>query len=88
MSVDEGSAFSLAARNLAIAEKKEHDVVAPCAGCYLVLNKTNRSMEKYPNISQQVKTSLNAIGMEYIYLGALLVVVLVVGLALAFRKRS
>jgi len=41
MAVDETKALCLAARNLAMAEAKKRDVVAPCSGCYLVLENPN-----------------------------------------------
>ncbi len=41
MSIDEGAAFSLSARNLALAHQAKHrELLAPCSACYLVLRKT------------------------------------------------
>lgn len=65
MSVDEKKAFALAARNLAIAEKGEQDVLAPCSACYLVLNKAQRYIEKYPKIGEPVKKALGSAGLSY-----------------------
>ena len=46
VSIDENRAFTLAARNLALAERMQsegepgQDLMAPCSACYLVLEKT------------------------------------------------
>lgn len=59
MSIDEGSAFLLSARNLSLAgQKNGMDLVAPCAACYLVLRKTQDYAERYPEIHEQVSASL------------------------------
>ncbi|MBZ5657411.1 MAG: disulfide reductase, partial [Acidobacteriia bacterium] len=50
MSVDELTSYALAARNLALAERAQMDIIAPCAACYLVLNKTQRYIRDYPDI--------------------------------------
>jgi heterodisulfide reductase subunit B len=52
MSIDERSAFSLAARNLALAHQAGHrELVAPCSACYLVLRKTQDYIQRYPGIA-------------------------------------
>ena len=65
MSVDELTSYALAARNLALAERDHMNVVAPCAACYLVLNKTQRYMHDYPDIKLVVSRALAAIGLHY-----------------------
>jgi len=40
MAVDEKKAVALASRNLALAERSDKDLLAPCNACWLVLNKT------------------------------------------------
>lgn len=65
MSVDELSSYALAARNLALAEREHKDIIAPCAACYLVLNKTQHYMQDYPEIKQAVTLGLRAIGLSY-----------------------
>jgi heterodisulfide reductase subunit B len=61
MSVDEGAAFLLSARNLALAHQERHeDLLAPCSACYLVLRKTQDYIERYPQIGQRVAESLRA----------------------------
>ncbi len=72
MSVDEVQAFSLAARNLCLAEqhasaqtKEPVQLVAPCAACFLVLTKTQRYLEMHPDLDRQVKAALQAVGLTF-----------------------
>ncbi len=65
MSVDEMSAFALAARSLAKAEKAGRELVAPCAGCYLSLSKADKYMSLYPSVAEKVRGALKVIGAEY-----------------------
>lgn len=59
MSVDEESAFALSARNLALAQKSgDHQLMAPCAACYLVLRKTQDYVARYPEIRDHVTAKL------------------------------
>jgi len=70
MSVDEVQAFTLAARNLGLAEKlgggNGHgpmDLVAPCSACYLVLSKTQRYLGEHADLARQVSAGLRAVGL-------------------------
>jgi heterodisulfide reductase subunit B len=71
MSVDEVQAFTLAARNLGLAEQSATmgedvtDIVAPCNACYLVLLKTQRYMGEHPDLAQKVRAGLQAVGLTY-----------------------
>ena len=73
MSVDEVQAFSLAARNLALAEhasrqtteKVVPQLIAPCAACFLVLTKTQRYVEQHEHLARRVHAGLAAVGLEY-----------------------
>jgi len=65
MAVDEGKAFTLAARNLALAEKTGMQILAPCAACYLVLQKAKDYIQKYPETAAVVHRGLDAIGLAY-----------------------
>ena len=65
MAVDENKAFTLASRNLAIAEKQGGDLMAPCAACYLVLQKTQHYVKDYPQVREAVHRGLGAIGLVY-----------------------
>jgi heterodisulfide reductase subunit B len=65
MSVDEGSAFMLSARNLSIAGQRDaKDLLAPCAACYLALRKTQDYITKYPEVRQSVDKGLAAAGLK------------------------
>lgn len=63
MSVDENAALMLAARNLALAGQAGADVVAPCAACYLGLNKAVRYLDKYPQHGEPIRQALESEGM-------------------------
>ncbi len=65
MSVDESMAFTLAARNLALAERYDAELMAPCAACYLVLVKAQRYIAEYPSVRAAVHRGLEAVDLEY-----------------------
>lgn len=66
MAIDEAKACVLAARNLALAQKcGNHQILAPCAACYLVLNKTKHYFHDYPDIRETMDRALGAIGLSY-----------------------
>lgn len=70
MAIDELKAFALASRNLALAEKQVGengpiDMIAPCAACYLVLNKTHHYRQEFPNIREQLDSALESIDLTY-----------------------
>jgi heterodisulfide reductase subunit B len=69
MSVDETKAFALAARNLALAEQENGsepiNLIAPCAACYLVLNKVQKYMGEYGHLRDVIANSLKAVGLNY-----------------------
>lgn len=66
MAIDEAKACVLAARNLALAQKAGHgQLLAPCAACYLVLNKTKHYFQEYPAMKRLVDQALRAIGLNY-----------------------
>lgn len=65
MSIDEGSAFVLSARNLWLAHEAQYgDLVAPCSACYLVLRKTQDYVRRYPQIGRRVEESLGSGGLQ------------------------
>lgn len=70
-SIDEMQAFSLAARNLAIAEYQNGkngeppDLLTPCNACYLVLTKTQKYMSMYPHVKEKVDKALTAAELRY-----------------------
>jgi len=66
MAVDEGKACVLAARNLALVENSgRQQLLAPCAACYLVLNKTKHYMQDFPAMKDTVDRALSAVGLRY-----------------------
>src|SRR5512136_1661698 len=66
MAVDEAKACVLAARTLALAEKSgNQQLLAPCAACYLVLNKTKHYFEEYPAMKATADRALAAVGLSY-----------------------
>jgi len=71
VSIDEEEAFTLAARNLALAESgigqngEEISLVAPCSACFLVLTKTQRYLGMYPQVRRSVRAGLEAAGLRY-----------------------
>ena len=65
MAVDEAKACVLAARNLALAEKQgDLPIMAPCAACYLVLNKTKHYFHDYPAMKETMDRALGAVGLQ------------------------
>jgi len=62
--MDEVSSFALAGRNLAMAEKRNLDLVAPCSACFVVLNQAQEHL-KDPQTAQTLEHGLRAVGLEY-----------------------
>lgn len=70
MSISELKAFALSSRNLALAEKQNGkkdtvDLMAPCAACYLVLNKTQRYLKEFPEIKHKIDVALASANLTY-----------------------
>lgn len=65
MGVKETLSFAISARNLALAEKSNRDVIAPCSACYTVLSKTNRYLKQLPDFHDKVNECLNEAGLKY-----------------------
>ena len=61
------AAYSLVARNLAIAAKQDNNgqVVAPCSACFLNLSKAAQYLTDSPALNKKVNTALAAGGMHY-----------------------
>jgi heterodisulfide reductase subunit B len=61
-------AYSLIARNLALAAKQRNGtrtVVAPCSACYLNLAKADYYMQERPSLGVKVNEALEAGGLQY-----------------------
>ena len=66
MAEDEVKACVLAARNLALCERAGHQqLMAPCAACYLVLNKTKHYFHEYPSMRAKIQHALGVVGLKY-----------------------
>jgi len=66
MAEDEVKACVLAARNLALCESSgNQQLMAPCAACYLVLNKTKHYFHEYPAMRKTIQHALGAVGLNY-----------------------
>jgi heterodisulfide reductase subunit B len=58
--VDEFLAYTLSARNLAIAEKTGLDMVVPCSACYKNAYFTNAYLQKDPDLAEHINFALEA----------------------------
>lgn len=63
--VDELLAYSLVARNLAMAEKAGHDLVAPCSACYKNAYFTNAYLNEDPDLADHINYALEADNLKY-----------------------
>jgi len=63
--VDELGAYCMAARDLALAEKRGLDMVTPCSACHVIFNRTNTYLNGYPHFMAKVNEALAAGGLEY-----------------------
>jgi heterodisulfide reductase subunit B len=64
-SLNEEESVVVAARNLALAEKRGLDLVTPCSSCYVTLNKANQHLREHPGMLAQVNEALAVAGLEY-----------------------
>ncbi|HUX06105.1 MAG TPA: CoB--CoM heterodisulfide reductase iron-sulfur subunit B family protein [Acidobacteriota bacterium] len=65
MSVEEVLSFAISGRNLALAEKEGRDLITPCSGCYVTLNKTHHYYNEYPELREKLDEVLASVGLEY-----------------------
>jgi len=64
-SVDDTMATAICGRNLSLAEKTGKDIIAPCAGCYLTLRKSNELLHSQTDKAQKILEDLKKNGCEY-----------------------
>jgi len=57
--------IALAARNLALAEKMDMDIVTLCSACYFTLSRTNKLLRENAQMKNKVEQALNSIGLNY-----------------------
>jgi heterodisulfide reductase subunit B len=63
--IDELLAYTLTARNLAIAEKTGLDVVAPCSACYKNMFFTAVHMKKDPDLTEHINFALEEDNLKF-----------------------
>ena len=56
--VDELLAYTLSARNIAMAEKERLNLVAPCSGCYKNLFFTREHLRRDPDLAEHINAAL------------------------------
>mgnify|MGYP001113660484 CR=1 FL=1 len=64
-SVDKLEAACMAARNLALAEKRGFDLVTPCSNCFVILHSANIYLKELPPFREQVGKALAAAKLKY-----------------------
>jgi CoB--CoM heterodisulfide reductase subunit B len=57
--------YVTAARNLALAERVEHNLLIPCNGCFSTLKTVEVEMRLNNSLREQVNTVLSSAGLEY-----------------------
>ena len=65
ISIDEHQALTLAARNLALAERAGPELVAPCNACFMVLKKTQDYLARYGELRGKILPVLSKAGLHY-----------------------
>ncbi len=63
--VDELLAYTLSARNLAMAEKIGPEVVAPCSACYKNMYFTNKHLQDDPDLADHINDALHEDDLSY-----------------------
>jgi heterodisulfide reductase subunit B len=64
-SVDDAMAAAINGRNFSLAEKLDKDIIAPCAGCYLTLKKSNKFLTGGTEKAQKILGALDKSGCSY-----------------------
>ncbi len=64
-SVDDTMATAICGRNLSLAEKMDKDIIAPCAGCFLSLKKSNKFLASESEKAQKILAALEKAGCGY-----------------------
>jgi heterodisulfide reductase subunit B len=65
MSVDDVLSLGISLRNLCIAEAKGLDLVTPCSGCYVTLQKAHRYYMDFPDLRDKLEEVLAAAELKY-----------------------
>ncbi|MHA1934191.1 MAG: CoB--CoM heterodisulfide reductase iron-sulfur subunit B family protein [Candidatus Thorarchaeota archaeon] len=64
-SIDEKSWLSTSGRNIALAEKRGHDIVTPCNGCFGSLKDTAHVLHEHEKERKTTNKILETLGLEY-----------------------
>jgi heterodisulfide reductase subunit B len=64
-SVDDTMAAAICGRNLSFAEKTGKDILAPCAGCFLTMKKSNHFLNSGHEKALKILDDLKAVDCEY-----------------------
>ncbi len=64
-SVEETMAAAICGRNLSLAENEGKNVLAPCAGCYLTMKKSNHFLKSEHEKAKKILEDLKSVGCEY-----------------------
>lgn len=57
--------YTIAARNIALAEQQELDIITMCSGCTSTLCEVNYHLKRDKNLRDQVNMNLKKVGLEY-----------------------
>ncbi len=63
--VDRLLSLALPARNLAIAEMSNTDIMTPCSACYHFLARANEMLKEKPDLREKINRVLKNVGLEY-----------------------
>ncbi|MBI4277799.1 MAG: CoB--CoM heterodisulfide reductase iron-sulfur subunit B family protein [Armatimonadetes bacterium] len=63
--VDEILAYTLCARNLAMAEKEGLDLAVPCSGCYKNMYFAGAHLKKDPDLAEHINSALQEDGLQF-----------------------
>ncbi len=65
MSVNKTVGHAISARNLALAQKMNMDICAPCSSCFTILRKANKQIHWDPKDRERINEALAAAGLVY-----------------------
>ncbi len=57
--------YTVAARNIALAEDTGHDLITTCSGCTATLSEANLALKEDPDLRERVNRRLKKIGRQY-----------------------
>lgn len=63
--VDQLLAYTLCARNLAIAEREQLDLVAPCSGCYKNMYSARAHLKSDPDLAEHINYALEEDNLQF-----------------------